>query len=173
MSDEEGPDNAKGNIVHRPSRTLAVRSERLVLRGIRDLEEGGTRRSVNDSQVPHIIVVDDQEIREIIRSMLIFSGYNCLAVAGGLEALALLDAGERCDLLLTDLMNTPMDGLSLLIRMKEKYPEIPVVMATAIHDTSIAVRCMQEGACDYLLEPFDREQLLRVVRQALRHRNPV
>src|SRR5947209_7220242 len=90
-----------------------------------------TRRA--DQKAERIIVVDDEEgIRETICSMLASAGYQCRAVAGGLEALALLESGEKFELLLTDLLNSPMDGLSLLERMKERFPDIAVVMVTSI-----------------------------------------
>lgn len=84
-------------------------------------------------EVGRILVVDDEEsLRGIISSMLILAGYQCRAFAGGLDALALLESGAKFDLVLTDLLNAPVDGLSLLERMKEKFPNISVVMVTTI-----------------------------------------
>jgi DNA-binding NtrC family response regulator len=115
--------------------------------------------------------VDNEErIREIISSMLTSAGYLCRAVAGGLEALNLLESGEKFDLLLTDLLNSPMDGLSLLQRAKEKFPEIPVVVASAVHDDAVVQACIRNGACEYLFLPFEREQLLVTVSRALEQR---
>ncbi len=118
-----------------------------------------------------ILVVDDEEpIREIVSSMLSFANYQCRQAASGLEALALLDSGEEFELMLSDLMMAELDGIGLLERTKERYPDMPVVMVTAVHDISVALAAIRNGAYDYLLKPFEREALLNTVRRALENR---
>src|ERR1700751_754199 len=118
-----------------------------------------------------ILVVDDEEpIREIVSSMLSFANYQTLQAASGLEALALLDSGDEFEFMLSDLMMAELDGIGLLERTKERYPDMPVVMVTAVHDISVALAAIRNGAYDYLLKPFEREQLLAMVRRALEHR---
>src|SRR5678815_4071118 len=118
--------------------------------------------------VDRILVVDDEEtIREIVSSMLTTAGYQCRQAASGLEALALLESGEEFELMLSDLMMANLDGIGLLERTKERFPEMPVVMVTAVHDISVALAAIRNGAYDYLLKPFEREQLLATVRRAL------
>jgi putative nucleotidyltransferase with HDIG domain len=118
-----------------------------------------------------ILVVDDEEtIREIVSSMLTNANYRCRQAASGMEALALLDSGEVFDLMLSDLMMANLDGIGLLERTKERFPDMPVVMVTAVHDISIALGAIRNGAYDYLLKPFEREQLLNTVRRALENR---
>ena len=118
-----------------------------------------------------ILVVDDEEaIREIVTSMLTSANYQCRQAASGLEALALLDSGEEFELMLSDLMMAGLDGIGLLERSKEKYPDMPVVMVTAVHDISVALAAIRNGAYDYLLKPFEREQLLATARRALENR---
>jgi cyclic di-GMP phosphodiesterase len=119
-----------------------------------------------------ILIVDDEEaIREIVSSMLSAGGkYTCRQAASGDEALALLESGEEFSLMLSDLMMAGMDGIALLERTKERNPEMPVVMVTAVHDISVALAAIRNGAYDYLLKPFEREQLLATVRRALENR---
>jgi len=118
-----------------------------------------------------ILVVDDEEpIRNIIVSMLASVGYECRAAAGGLEALAVLESGEQFDLLLDDLMMPGLDGIGLLERSKDRYPDMPVVIVTAVHDISVALAALRNGAYDYLMKPFEREQLLNTVSRALENR---
>ncbi|MGO9085424.1 MAG: HD domain-containing phosphohydrolase [Candidatus Sulfotelmatobacter sp.] len=118
-----------------------------------------------------ILVVDDEEaIREIVSSMLTAAGYACKQAGSGLEALAVLTSGEDFELMLSDLMMADLDGIGLLERTKEKYPEMPVVMVTAVHDISVALDAIRNGAYDYLLKPFEREQLLNTVSRALENR---
>src|SRR5512133_1865866 len=118
-----------------------------------------------------ILVVDDEEpIREIVCSMLRTAGYKCSQAHSGNEALALLDSGEEFELMLSDLMMAELDGIGLLERTKERYPDMPVVMVTAVHDISVALAAIRNGAYDYLLKPFEREQLLATARRALENR---
>src|SRR5690242_16669542 len=118
-----------------------------------------------------ILVVDDEEpIREIVCAMLQASGYRCTQAGSGVEALAILDSGDQFELMLSDLMMAELDGIGLLERTKERYPDMPVVMVTAVHDISVALAALRNGAYDYLLKPFEREQLLASVRRALENR---
>ncbi|PYV56502.1 MAG: two-component system response regulator [Acidobacteria bacterium] len=118
-----------------------------------------------------ILVVDDEEtIREIVCSMLTSAKYECRQAGSGMEALALLDSGEEFELMLSDLMMANLDGIGLLERTKERFPDMPVVMVTAVHDISVALAALRNGAYDYLLKPFEREQLLATVRRALENR---
>src|SRR5437667_11263506 len=118
-----------------------------------------------------ILVVDDEEtIREIVSSMLTHANYKCRQAASGLEAIALLDSGEEFELMLSDLMMADLDGIGLLERTKERFPDMPVDMVTAVHYISVALAAIRNGAYDYLLKPFEREQLLATVRRALENR---
>ena len=118
-----------------------------------------------------ILVVDDEEsIREVVSSMLNSANYKCRQACSGLEALALLESGEEFELMLSDLMMAGLDGIGLLERTKEKFPDMPVVMVTAVHDITSALTAIRNGAYDYLLKPFEREQLLATVRRALENR---
>src|SRR5437868_684154 len=121
--------------------------------------------------VDRILVVDDEEtIREIVCSMLTTANYKCRQASSGMEALAVLESGEGFELMLSDLMMANLDGIGLLERTKERFPDMPVVMVTAVHDISVALAAIRNGAYDYLLKPFEREQLLAMVRRALEHR---
>src|SRR5437773_5609700 len=118
-----------------------------------------------------ILIVDDEEpIRDFVSAMLSSANFVCSQAASGKEALALLDSGEEYELMLSDLMMPVMDGIALLEASKERYPDMPVVMVTAVTDVSIALNSIRNGAYDYLLKPFDREQLLATVRRALENR---
>src|SRR6201997_1328706 len=118
-----------------------------------------------------ILVVDDEDsIREIVSSMLSSANYQGRQAASALEALALLDSGEEFELMLSDVMMAGMDGIGLLERTKERFPDMPVVMVTAVYDVSVALAAIRNGAYDYLLKPFEREQLLNAVRRALENR---
>jgi len=118
-----------------------------------------------------ILVVDDEElIRETVSSMLISANYSCQVCSSGTDALRMLEQDGPFELVLCDLMMTDLDGVGLLERTKGKYPDMPVVMVTAVHDISVALAAIRNGAYDYLLKPFEREQLLSTVSRALENR---
>jgi putative nucleotidyltransferase with HDIG domain len=118
-----------------------------------------------------ILVVDDEEtIREIVSSMLSGAHFQTRQAGSGIEALAILESGEEFDLVLSDLMMAEMDGIALLERAKERYPDMPIVMVTAVHDIQVALQALRNGAYDYLLKPFEREQLRATVRRAMENR---
>jgi DNA-binding NtrC family response regulator len=66
------------------------------------------------------------------------------------------------------MINWPMDGFTLLLRIKEKFPDMPVVVASAVHDEAVAKECLRSGTFEYLFLPFEREQLLATVSRALK-----
>jgi putative nucleotidyltransferase with HDIG domain len=119
----------------------------------------------------HILVVDDETaVRDTVCSILTQAGYECLPVSSGRDALSILRSNEDISIVLSDLIMEGMDGLTMLSRMKQEHPEIPVVMVTAVHDISVALAAIRNGAYDYLLKPFEKEQLLVMVRRALETR---
>jgi putative nucleotidyltransferase with HDIG domain len=117
-----------------------------------------------------LVVDDDESILEIISSMLTHAGYECHTVMSGPDVIAELHADDRYALLLSDLAMEGMDGFALLQRVTRLYPHMPVVMVTAVHDISVALEAIRRGAYDYLLKPFERDQLLATVRRALENR---
>ncbi len=135
-------------------------------------EEGKFAESIlTGIMADRILVVDDEEaIREIVCAILAAAGYTWQQASSGMEALALLNSGEAFELMLSDLMMADLDGIGLLERTKEKFPDMPVVMVTAVHDISVALAAIRNGAYDYLLKPFEREQLLNAVGRALENR---
>ncbi len=135
-------------------------------------EEGKFAESIlTGIMADRILVVDDEEaIREIVCAILAAAGYTWQQASSGMEALALLNSGEVFELMLSDLMMADLDGIGLLERTKEKFPDMPVVMVTAVHDISVALAAIRNGAYDYLLKPFEREQLLNAVGRALENR---
>src|SRR5271169_4013367 len=118
-----------------------------------------------------ILVVDDEDlIRHIICSILNQAGFTCRPVNSGADALRVLQSDQGYSIVVSDVIMDGMDGLTLLSKIRLDYPDIPVVMVTAVHDISVALTAMRNGAYDYLLKPFEREQLLASVRRAVENR---
>jgi putative nucleotidyltransferase with HDIG domain len=74
---------------------------------------------------------------------------------------------------LSDIVMPEMDGLKLLARLRELDPDVPVIMVTAMHDIAIALEAIRNGAYDYILKPFEKDQLYMSVGRALEHRRLV
>jgi putative nucleotidyltransferase with HDIG domain len=118
-----------------------------------------------------ILVVDDEDlIREIICSVLNQAGFKCHPVNSGDEALSVLKSDGSFSVVLSDVIMDGMDGLTLLSQVRKTHPDLPMVMVTAVHDISVALAAIRNGAYDYLLKPFEREQLLASVRRAVENR---
>ena len=106
-----------------------------------------------------ILVVDDElVIRESLHGWLRKSGYQVDTAEGGSAALAMLEKTPY-DLLFLDIMMPVMSGIEVLEVVKEKYPQTLVVMITAYGSVETAVQAMKRGAVDYLMKPFDPDQL--------------
>lgn len=120
-----------------------------------------------------ILVVDDEEaIREVVSTLLEAQGYRCTVRQNGRLALDAFGK-DTFDLVLSDIVMPEMDGLKLLGELRRADPDVPVIMVTAMHDISIALESIRAGAYDYILKPFERDQLHMSVRRALDHRKLV
>lgn len=117
-----------------------------------------------------VLIVDDEEaIREVVSTLLESQGYQCGAVGNGRLAVEHLKR-TSVDLVLSDMLMPEMDGLQLLSWLRSYDPEIPMIMVTAMHDVSTALDSIRCGAYDYILKPFEKDQLFLSVRRALEHR---
>jgi DNA-binding NtrC family response regulator len=114
-----------------------------------------------------ILVCDDEEmIRDPLAAALVREGHEVVAVGDGPAAIERL-AGQRFDLLMTDLKMPRMTGIELLTESRKMRPETPVVVMTAFATVETAVEAMKLGAYDYVQKPFDAEKAMRVVDKAL------
>jgi two-component system response regulator PilR (NtrC family) len=114
-----------------------------------------------------VLVVDDEEgMRDFLTILLQKEGYTVQAVSTGEEAMRMI-ADRVFDLVITDLKMPQMDGLRVLHRIKEVDPKVGVILITAYASPETAVDAMKEGAFDYLVKPFDVEEMKDVVRVAL------
>ncbi|MCA9754741.1 MAG: sigma-54-dependent Fis family transcriptional regulator [Candidatus Eisenbacteria bacterium] len=135
--------------------------------------DGGSSTSASSKQDPRtkrpgrltLFVVDDETAqREILVDILSDEGYEVHAFASAKDALAALNAVVP-GLVLTDLRMPEMDGLELLAQVKERFPDLPVLLMTAYGSVSSAVAAMKHGAFDYLQKPFEKDELVQRVRR--------
>lgn len=116
-----------------------------------------------------LLVDDDIQVRKLVSRMLAGSGYVVLEAADGQEALDLLQQnGRRIALILTDVVMPRMDGHRLAASVQSAFPSLPVVLMSGHPETAHLKPEHFSGLRHYLRKPFRAEQLLDVVRRALR-----
>ena len=117
-----------------------------------------------------LIVDDDLSMRQMVSILLKRSGYTVEAVASGEEALAAVE-GDWPDLVITDLNMPGMNGIELLVAIKalaaQSERDVEVIVVTAYGSTRTAVDAMTKGAANYVLKPFNNDELRVVVRRAI------
>jgi two-component system response regulator FlrC len=106
-----------------------------------------------------LIVEDDPALREALSDTLELAGYPVQSAAEGGAALDIL-AQQSVGMVVSDVQMRPMDGHSLLRRIKQAYPYLPVLLMTAYGTIEKAVKAIHEGAVDYLVKPFEAELLI-------------
>jgi len=117
-----------------------------------------------------ILIVEDELIaRENLDHVLRKEGYDTVAVESGQLAFQELEKGEF-DLVMTDLRMQQIDGLQVLDRTKELFPDTEVIMITGYATVTSAVEAMQKGAYHYLPKPYKIEEVRILVRKALEKR---
>jgi response regulator RpfG family c-di-GMP phosphodiesterase len=119
---------------------------------------------------PHCLIVDDEpRLRQLLLQLMRNDGFICHEAANGEEALAMLPQ-HQFSLVMTDLRMPKVDGLELLRQARASWPDVAVVMITAVADVDVAVSCLAIGAMDYLTKPFHLEEVRARVAQALEKR---
>ncbi|HEY40761.1 MAG TPA: response regulator [Dehalococcoidia bacterium] len=114
-----------------------------------------------------ILVVDDEAvIRKSLCRKLTMEGYACEGASNAEDAINRLEEKEIA-LAILDIKMPGMSGSELLLEIKRKYPETVVIMATALNDTNIVIQCMREGAHDYIIKPFDLNQVVLSIHRAI------
>jgi putative two-component system response regulator len=120
---------------------------------------------INDKA--RILVVDDEVyIQEILKSTLEDAGYECIAVSDAESALEEL-ASQNFDIVLSDIRMPGRQGTELLQDIRNEYPEIVVLMITAVDNANTAIESMRLGAYDYIIKPFNLDRVLMSVNRAL------
>ena len=125
-----------------------------------------------DSSRGDVLVVDDDPaVGKVLSAQLAQAGIACRHAPDAAAALALLRE-QPVDVVITDLRMPGASGMELLTEIGARWPGIPVILLTAHGTVGVAVEAMKKGAADFLLKPFDREEILFTVRKhiaAARH----
>jgi DNA-binding NtrC family response regulator len=114
-----------------------------------------------------LLVDDDPAVRKIVGEMLERSGYGVITAADGHSALAALRERAAVDLVIADYRMPGMDGLSLVRRIKEKMPDLPVVILTGHGDLESYLCATGPGVVRYIGKPIGMRELLRTVHDVV------
>lgn len=142
------------------------------------MPNGSSAEGDTTSHLRILVVEDSPEMADLIRHLLEWEGYDVVSLYTGSEALELIAAVERgdaspFDVALLDIMMPQVSGYDVCreIRRSESLGYIPIIMVTALGSTDDMVRGLDQGADDYLVKPFNSQELLARVRAALRIRD--
>lgn len=113
------------------------------------------------------IIDDDRSIRWVLEKALQKGEMTTTSFTNGADALTALER-EKPDVILSDIRMPGMDGLTLLNKIKDRHPELPVIIMTAHSDLDSAVSAYDGGAFEYLPKPFDLDDAVEQVRKACR-----
>jgi response regulator RpfG family c-di-GMP phosphodiesterase len=120
-----------------------------------------------------ILIVDDEaSVRRLLCSQLTLEGYRCFEAANARQALHILRR-NNVDLVMLDIKMPEKSGIELLSEIKLDYPDTSVIMVTAIAEMQTAIRCMKQGAYDYVMKPFELDEITISVARALEKRRLV
>ena len=114
-----------------------------------------------------LIVEDDNDISQMLKDLLQQHGYDTAQAFSGTEALFYIEK-ELPMALILDLMLPGMNGEQLLVKIKQEHPEVAVIISSAKEDIKTRVELLRAGADDYIVKPFDVDELLARVEAVLR-----
>ncbi len=128
------------------------------------------KKSSMDNKGVRVLIVDDEEsYRATLAASLRSEGFAVDPAEDGVQGINAVQA-KPYDIVLLDVKMPNVDGLEVLRFVKENFPDVEVIMLTAVVDVRIAVECMKLGAYDYLTKPFPSGELLGILERTLEHK---
>jgi len=120
-----------------------------------------------NSNIQLLIVDDEMIVRESLGNWLKEEGYDVDTADSGLAALENMKS-KKYDLVVADVKMPGMDGIQLLEKCKKWDPDLQVLVMTAYASVDTAVQAMKQGAFDYIVKPFDPENVTQIIKRALK-----
>jgi hypothetical protein len=115
-----------------------------------------------------LVIDDDESILELCRMVFEKNGYVIRLAENLGKGFETLEK-EHFHAVLSDIRMPGMDGITLLEKLKEKYPELPVVLMTADSTVNLAIKALKAGASDYVIKPFDTGELINTISRVIEH----
>ena len=130
----------------------------------------GDKLQDNEKRPKVLVVEDDEDISYLIKFMLSRDGFEVITAFDGREASRIIEESPPPQLVLLDIMLPYIDGFQLItqIRNKPEWHGVPVVMLTAKTQERDIVRALDSGANDYVLKPFQPDELLARLHRLLK-----
>ncbi len=117
-----------------------------------------------------VLIIDDElTIRRLLRQKLSKEGYRAIEAENAEVAAARLSE-QQIDAVVLDIRMPGKSGIDFLSDIKARFPDVAVIMATAVTETGIAIQCMRQGADDYICKPFNLEEVALSIQRALEKR---
>lgn len=113
-----------------------------------------------------LVIDDDTDICLLLKRFLTKNGFSVEIAHNGRSGLERLD-NFKPDLVMTDFRLGDIDGGELLVKIKERYPLVPVLIITGYSDIKVAINVMKQGAYDYITKPLFPDEILLTIRKAL------
>jgi putative two-component system response regulator len=124
--------------------------------------------ALSPSPLESILVVDDEPgVRRLLQAFLTGMKFHCQTAKDAAEALAIVSREPRPALVLSDVEMPGKSGLELLHSLKELDPNMQVIMVSGVQTLDTVRKCLVAGAYDYIVKPFEQEDLLNTVERAL------
>ena len=124
------------------------------------------------SDAPNLLVVDDDStIQRLLEFAARDNGWRPETAGTGREALERLD--EMIEAVVLDHGLPDIEGMEVLARIRERFPNLPVIMLTGLNDAETAVKALRTGAADYLTKPFELKRLFDILREIRRERKDI
>ena len=116
-----------------------------------------------------LVIDDDKDLCFLLNQFLSRKGYDVTVIYSGEEAVEYLETNKP-DLILCDLRLEDIDGIALLGKVKEKYPDLRVIIITGHSDIKTSALALKQGAFDYVVKPLITEQILLTIQEALNNK---
>lgn len=113
-----------------------------------------------------LVVDDDANVRTLIGRWLSSTGYDCLVADSVLQANEVM-ARKKIDIVTTDINMPGLSGVDWLPQLRQRYPDLPVLMLTGCEDIGLAISTLTQGAWGYLIKPVEKQDLLFQVNRAI------
>ncbi len=119
-----------------------------------------------------LVIDDDKDLCFLLNQFLSRKGYEVTVMYSGEKAIEYLN-NSKPDLVLCDLRLEDIDGITLLEKLKEKYPDLRVIIITGHADIKTSAVALKQGAFDYVVKPLITEQILLTIQEALNNKTDV
>ena len=122
---------------------------------------------MTSKQKEKILIIEDEEaVRELLKHKISNEGYHCEVASDAKEALNKL-LNNTIELVIMDIKMPGKSGMDFLPEIRERFPDVLVIMITVISDIHTAIECIRLGAFDYLTKPFILDEVVLSVKRGM------